>query len=41
MHLLIKHADQVIGEVAQITAIIKIRETGIEHADIAEAVPRF
>ena len=41
MHLLIMHADQVIGGVAQMTANIKIQKTGAEDSSYAEAVPRF
>jgi hypothetical protein len=41
MHWLIMHANQVIGEVAQMTANIKIQRTGAEVAFFAEAVARF
>jgi hypothetical protein len=41
MHWLIMHADQVIGEVAQMTANIKIQKTGAEVASYAEAMARF
>ena len=41
MHWLIMHADQVIGEVAQMTANIKIQKTAAEVASYAEAMARF
>ena len=41
MRWLIMHADQVIGGVAQMTANIKIQNTGAEVASYAEAMARF
>ena len=41
MHWLIMHADQVIGEAAQMSANIKIQKTSTEVASNAEAMPRI
>ena len=41
MHWLILHADQLIGEAAQMTANIKIWKTGAEVASCAESILLF